>query len=477
MENSLLNLLSQRLADHNDEGLTDPDPVRWIEKHFRVPETPDKLLHLDEYQEACLREALSIDPNGNFCYSTIVWSDIKKSIKSTIAAAVALWRAFQVEWGQIMLVANDLKQADSRVHFYIRRAIELNPTLSAHCKIVNYKIKIDNRTIIESVPIDPTGEAGGNADMIVFSELWGAHSEAQQRMWTEATLSPTKYGRSFRWVETYAGHTGESVLLEQLYKTGVTQATRINLLDLTPPLESFRNGTVRQFTLWNTVPRLVWQTPEYYAQEAGVLLPNEFARIHRNQWVSSQDSFIPEEWWNLCRQDPPELQKNQSVILAMDAGVTSDLFALSMVSGRGDGQYDIRYHRVWKPPDGGKIDFSLPETELRRLLECYNVVEVCYDPYQLEDMAGRMKAELLAPFYDFKQGQERLVADKMLRDTIRDRRLHYAGDVSELTEHFLNANAKAEGEKIRIVKKSADRKIDLAVATSMALARAVYWSI
>ncbi len=47
--------------------------------------------------------------------------------------------------------------------------------------------------------------AGGNADAVCFSELWGAHQEAQQRMWTEQTLQlqvhwllgmkMTEYGR------------------------------------------------------------------------------------------------------------------------------------------------------------------------------------------------------------------------------------------------------------------------------------------
>src|SRR6185295_9460826 len=153
------------------------------------------------------KEAERKDASGQYVYSVIIWSDIKKSIKSSIAAAVALYRAEQVRYGSIKIVANDLKQADSRVAFYARRAMELNPAHFSSWKIKpsGYRIETPNHTVIEAIPVDPKGEAGGNDDLIIFSELWAANQTAAQRMWTEMTLSPTKYGYSQRWVETYAG--------------------------------------------------------------------------------------------------------------------------------------------------------------------------------------------------------------------------------------------------------------------------------
>jgi len=321
-----------------------------------------------------------------------------------LAAAIVLWRAFQVEWGSIYIIANDLNQADSRVFYYIRRAIELNPYLKDQIKITNYKMVFPNKTFIEAIPIDPSGEAGGNADAIIFSELWGAHQKAQEKMWVEQTLSPTKFGKSFRWIETYAGYTGESPLLERLYQSGVKEGQRLPWTDkLDPPLEAFSNPSARMFALWT--PRLSWQTPEYYSSEAAVLPENEFNRVHRNQWASSSQTFVPGEWWNASRDTAKPMTPNESVILAMDAAISGDCFGLLMLSGRGGtGEYDIRYARAWKPPKGGKLDFGGedgPERELRRLLDRYNVIEIAYDPYQLEDMASRLTNELLGLFYAF----------------------------------------------------------------------------
>jgi phage terminase large subunit-like protein len=477
------------------------DPVEWILEHFRIPETRDNHILLADYQQDSLREALSRNENGDFNYSLIVWSDIKKSIKSTIAAAVVLWRAFNTPWASIKIVANDLKQADSRVSFYVRRCIELNERMGAIAHMVPSGYTIDllhNHARIESIPVDPKGEAGGNDDMVCFSELWAANNKAAQRLWTELTLSPTKYGRSFRWVETYAGYSGESPLLEKLYDQGVKEGKKFDWSeDYDPPLEVYSNKAAKFFCLWNQTPRLSWQTEEYYAQEAATLVPDEFRRVHRNQWVSSVSAFIPIAWWDACKRDNiiNRMSNSDSMIMSLDAAVSSDSFGLSMVSGvpaellkelrKDDGVSDdinylaVRYARKWTPPKGGKIDFAPIEEEIDKLLKQFHVIEIVYDPYQLEDMAGRIKRSMRAHVYALTQGGPRLKADKGLFDMIRDRRIIHDGTLHDLREHLSNANAEIDKEdkKLRIVKRSELLKIDLAICVSMASARASYWQL
>lgn len=449
----------------------DPDPVRWIQNHFYIPETKSPL-QLRPYQIAVLRKALTPGADGLFPYSIILWGDVKKSAKSTVAAAVALWRACQVDWGQVVIVANDLKQADSRVGYYIRRAIELHPTLGEKIKVVRNEVKLPNRTLIEAVAIDPSGEAGGNADMVVYSELWGAHETAKQRMWTETTLPPGKFGKAFRWVETYAGFSGEAVLLEGLYLLAKREGQPV---DIFPGLDVWEVPATRMLAMWNTEGRMPWHTPEYYAQEEGVLVPNEFLRVHKNQWVTSEDIFVPIEWWDSCRGDIPEYS-GESMVVALDAAVSGDSFAMIGVT-RHPVDYDsivVRYSQRWMPPKNGKIDFQGtednpgPELELRRLIDRYHVIQVAYDPTQLEDMAGRLGKEGIAWFRSFSQAAERLVADSELRIKIRERKVIHGGD-PQLREHIQNANAKVDEDehKIRIVKRSDLLKIDMAVALSM----------
>ena len=474
--------VSERLtAALNDswQKFIDPDPVRWIQAHFYIPELNAPMI-LYPSQQAPLREALRMNDAGELLYSLVVWSDIKKSAKSSIAAAVGVWRAWQKPWSKISVIANDLKQADSRVAYYMRRAIELHPEMASLVKVVNYKIVFPNHSVIEALPIDPKGEAGGGDDMVIYSELWGWKNSAAQRMWTETTLSPLKFGHSQRWVETYAGIEGESPVLENLYDTGVRNGELID-----PENQVYVNRGSRQFTLWRTHPHLPWQTDDYYRQESSLLTPSEFRRVHRNEFVSSEDAFIPSEWWDGAKSEIAPPSRNEPIILAADAATVSDCFGLVAVAGAGkDGdtvRYRVVYARAWRAPKTGEIQFrSLngdgPEDEIRRLLSQYNVVELCYDPYQLKDLGQRFRSEGLCHLREFAQGKPRALADKALFDRIRARRVLHNGDAT-LREHITNANRREEDGGLRIVKRNDNQKIDLCVALSMAVDRAAHWRI
>lgn len=483
------------------------DPVEWIESNFWIPERRGPL-ELMPYHKAVLREAYRLNENGRFVYDTVVWSDIKKSAKSSIAAAVALHRAMSIWWGTIKIIANDEKQADSRVTDYLRRALILSPFFEEN---KDYRFRrsevslIENYTKIEALPIDPTGEAGGNDDFLVFSELWGFTTPKHSQMWTEMTLSPLKYGRSQRWVETYAGYSGESLVLEGLYTQATTNGRKLDLSftdeqgyhDL-QDLDVWAVGGL--LLMWNTVPRCPWQIPEYYASEATNLTTSEYSRIHENRWIKSTQKFIDDQWWEDCYTAVyPKFAEKEKMVLALDAAVSGDSFGLVGTSEK-DGRTWVRYSKEWTPPDTGKIDFQGtaaepgPEREVIRLWLAGMVSEVRYDPYQLHDMATRLSNGFImmngSPFFpdvseirngrwrghkldrikmvEFSQASQRLRSDKQLYDRIKETRIAHQGGEA-LTSHVQNANRKEEGgTKLRIVKRTPDKKIDLCVALSMA---------
>ena len=132
----------------------------------------------------------------------------------------------------------------------------------------------------------------------------------------------------------------------------------------------------------------------------------------------------------------------------------------------------VRAVRKWDPPPGGAINYAGPEAACRELAANYNVVQFAYDPYQLHDFATRLMTEGVGWFRSFSQGEERLRADKGLYDLIVHRRIRHDGN-ADLREHLTNANAKQaanEDSKLRFVKKSEARKIDLVICVSMAAA-------
>lgn len=450
-----------------------PPPIDWIEHNFYLYDT-GKLMNLYPCQKRPLELALSRNEQGKYNYNTVLWSWPKKSAKSSIIAAVADYVAEHHNNGSVKLVANDLKQADSRVGYYLREAIKIGQRNGKRQGInvtpSGYKVTYPNGSKLECVPIDPSGEAGGNDDMIVYSELWGWKSKAHQRMWSEMTLSPTKWGNSQRWIDTYAGITGESPILEQLYETGVKQGTPIVGYE---DLEVYENKAAKMLTVWVTKPMLPWQTKEYYDQERGQLLPSEFDRMHGNQWSSSQNAFVPEQWWDACRVDSIPDVGQRGVIIGLDAARANDCFAVVIVTTT-NGKVQVLHCKTWKPENGQQIQFNEVEIELLRLFKVYNVVEVAYDPSDMTSMSQRLSDNVF--WREFKQGQPRIIADKLLYDVIRDRRIEHTGD-TVLREHVLNADAKPDDEKVRIVKRNESLKIDACVALAMATDRALYYNL
>lgn len=479
--------------DHTDTLITEllaptvistevPEVVDWIQANFFIPEMEDlkkrPTIELYPYQRAVIREALRKDANGLFIYDLILYSDLKKSAKSTIAAAVILYRAWHTKHGTFKIVGNDLKQADSRVFYYIKKSLTMNKEMYRQCNIKLYHIELPNLAVIEALPVDPAGEAGGGDDEIEFTELHAAKSEKHKQMWSEMALSPLKMGKSQKWIDTYAGHSGESPVLEPLYEQIVKPENRFDIddADAPPDLETYRLG--RAFCLWQTKPRLPWQTKQYYDSEKIAQLDHDYGRMHENRWTSSSSVFVPPQWWAECKQPLPAFDKYLEVLIALDAAVSGDCFGLIVISRHGN-KFALRYAQKWEPPKGGKIDFAPAEKVVRDMVSRYNVLEVAYDPYQLHDFCTRLANEDIAEFYSFTQGAPRLVADKQFRDIIREKRFMYddtsigAGD---LTEHVTNANAKTDPldtKSLRIVKRAEHLKIDLCVCGSMACNRAL----
>lgn len=207
--------------------------------------------------------------------------------------------------------------------------------------------------------------------------------------------------------------------------------------------------------------------PAFYEQEILAKFVN----------AASITRFMPSmTLWDACKETLPPLDKREAMVLAADAGVSNDHFGLVGVTRHPDkarhDQAACRYAQEWKAPPGGQVNFRDPETEIRRLCAEFNVVQFCFDPYQLVDMAQRLRAEGIVWVSEFGQVAERLEADKMLLDLVMNKRLAHDGNEA-LRAAVDNADRKPDPEtrKLRIVKRDASRKVDLAVALSMACYR------
>ena len=188
--------------------------------------------------------------------------------------------------------------------------------------------------------------------------------------------------------------------------------------------------------------------------------------------IDEAERYLPSiALWDACQASLPPLDARTPLVLAADAGVSNDCFGLVGVSRHPERHEDVavRLVRVWEPR-GSALDFPSIEQEIRAIHAAFSVVQLCYDPYQLHQMAQQLSSAMWCDA--FSQGQPRLEADKLLLDLIQARRIAHDGD-TQLRTHMDHADRKTDTDsrKLRIVKRSPSQKVDLAVALSMAAAR------
>jgi len=459
------------------------DPVSWMEYCFWVPsplspETGEVLppgpIRFKEFQRELLRIALSrTGPVFNF--QTIVWSSPKKTGKTLVAAAVTLWYAYLFPGSEIVLLANDGRQATDRVFQAVARSLELNPIVQA--RITQSEIVFPNNSRIYPLPVNAPGAAGANPALTVFTEVWAYTTPNKKSLWVELTPPPT-VPHAIRWVESYAGYLGQGSVLESLYNearsSGLVVETRSPELAgrvmVSPP------GKLLYYYDWGeeALTRFGWQKPEYYESQRRHLPEHEFARVHLNTWVSPSAMALPVAWMNACFIPDDEAERligprEKEVVIGVDAGFARATFAIVGVSPVGEGKYVVRFAHVMDPR-AGAVDFSAAENLLRDMSDRYPVIEISYDPYQLHYMAQNLARDYKAYVRPFAQ-QSRALADSFLYSLFRLRAILIPESLRHIIEpQYQNTGWDPKANRFTVISQGGHN--DVIVAMAMAAYRA-----
>lgn len=229
---------------------------------------------------------------------------------------------------------------------------------------------------------------------------------------------------------------------------------------------------VRFFIPWHARPG---RTREWYAKVASEAISLAY---HKQEYPATaeealaftnlEERFIVEEatWDNL--QTPDFQAAGLPCVVGLDAAVTSDNFALASVCWHPGRKIPlIRDVKLWSP-DEGDIDLNAVYDEIRQYCNTRRLHRVVYDPYQLAALGQELSRRFDARA--FGQNAERVQADTAFRARVQRGEVAHFGQ-PELRGHVMNADIKVDshGTKLRLVKRDDDLKIDLAVASSMAL--------
>jgi phage terminase large subunit-like protein len=303
------------------------------------------------------------------------------------------------------------------------------------------EIRLDNGTVIKAIANDFAGAAGSRHGLVVQDEIWGSSSEASERLFDELTSVPTRRN-SIRFISTYAGFVGESQLLWRLYVEGVGpeehpdgKGTRVHA-----ELPIYVNRETRMFTYWSHVPRMEWQTPEYYAEQRRILRPAQFLRLHENRWTAGDTRFITEEMYEACldREHRPVLpQRSIPLYVGVDIGIKHDSSAVVAVM-REQGRPTVALHRIWKPTANESVRLEDVVEYLCELSRLYRVKAVVADPNQMLGVIQRLRGKGV-PIQEYPQTTANLTqAGQVLYDLVRDRNLRLYSD-ADLRDHLVNA--------------------------------------
>jgi hypothetical protein len=317
---------------------------------------------------------------------------------------------------------------------------------------------------------DLTLRLGSRHSLVIYDELWGFELESSRRLYEELTPPPTE-ASAWVLIVTYAGFSGESDLLESIYNRGMA-GRRID-----SELECYEAEEL--FMFWSHTPRQEWQDEAYYTSQQKILRPNQFQRLHRNEWVSSENSFIEPASYDACVE--PGLRPNPTgaLFIGVDASIRRDSTACVCV--KYDDHTDrlvLADYKIWKPAPGQPINLEASvEFYLRRIYGDFprsEIAKILVDPYQMARSVQTLQAAGL-PVEEYNQTQNNLTeATEALYSVLITKgiRLYNAPD---LREHVLNAVSVETPRGIRLAKQKTSRKIDGAVALSFAVLAAVQY--
>jgi Phage Terminase len=170
-----------------------------------------------------LRYAFATGSDGRLLYPEQIYACPKKSGKTTFAAiyTITIVMLFGGHYPEAICAANDQEQSIGRVFAAIKRIIECSPLLRNEAKITVDKITLAD-AVISAIPSNYASAAGSNPVVTVFDELWAYDRERLRRLFDELVPPPTRR-IACRLIVTYAGFEGESILLHELYKRGLSQ--------------------------------------------------------------------------------------------------------------------------------------------------------------------------------------------------------------------------------------------------------------
>jgi phage terminase large subunit-like protein len=456
------------------------EAIEWIERYCTLP-SGDHIgepFVLMEWQKEWLRELYRTDPEGNLQYRWALLGVPKGNGKTPLVAALALYHMLgdpdEPDPYIVMAAASD-KQANE-CFGAARDMCSANPELAAATTRFRWEIQAaKGRGKIERVAASRGKLDGKRVSMLVMDEL----HEWIEENWVVLTGGALKRRRTQIIQTTTAGWDRESLCYREYLKGDALRAAA-NPTYFVSWHQAPENADYTDPKVWkNANPAWDVIVDEDTLREVfNNQTESQFRRYRLNQWVESEDFWLPFGAWDRCKGNA-ELIPRHPTWVGWDASTKNDSTAIVAVQNQ-DGIAVVRSW-VWSRPvrpDGNPDDnWLLPIVECENLIRSlcteYDVQEVSYDPAWITWSAADLEAEGW-PMVEFPQTPSRMCpATAGLYTAVIQGNLRHDGD-PVLAAHIKSARVRPMRMGGEMLEKShKGRKIDAAVALCMAIHGAV----
>jgi phage terminase large subunit-like protein len=445
-----------------------------------------ELIQLRPWQEQLLTETLALDENGLFRTRTALYGLARKNGKSALMTGLGLWFLFNGdEGGEVYSCAAEKDQA--RITFGdARKIIEREPELAAMCNIYRDVIEVPSTgSIWRVLSAEAYSKEGLNASAVIFDEV---HALPNRDLWDVMQLSMASRRQPIMLATTTCGvkadSTGQDSTAYQLYQYG-QKVARGEVDDPSFYMAWWQADEGDDHRLEDTWMKanpgygdlnskadfesMVKRTPEA-----------EFRTKRCNQWVSSQNTWLPAGVWDSLLEDVP-IPDDVEVVLGVDGSFSGDTTAIVAVSvpKTHEDKPHVWLVQAWEKQPDDLDDWRVDTLEVEQTLIDFaqkhrNLREIAFDPFRWQrTMAVLQDLGLPVVEYNSTSARRMIPACQKVFDSVTEATLTHSGDPL-LARHLDNCVLKIDNMGARIVKESRNspRKIDAAVAFVIAYDRA-----
>lgn len=467
---------------------------------------------LIDWQEQIIRDIFGIlKPDGYRQFTTAYIEVPKKCGKSELAAAIALYMlcADQEQRGEVYGCAADRDQA-GLVYSVACDMVRLSPGLQKYCQIKPSKKVIGfepTRSEYKAVSSEVGGKSGINVSCLVFDELWVQKDRKFFEMMTVGTSDARKNPLHF--IITTAGNDTNSICYEIHQKA----------VDI---LEGRKTDPTFYPVIYGADADDDWTDPKVWAKanpSLGITIgidkvqaacesakqnpaeENAFRQLRLNQWVKQSVRWMPMDKWDKCSFAVNEEDLEGRVCYGgLDLSSTSDLTSFVLVFPPEDenGKYivlpyfwvpeetlDLRVRRdhvnydLWErqgyiqTTEGNVIHYGFIEQFIEKLGEKFNIREIAFDRWGATQVSQDLE-EMGFTVVPFGQGFASMSppTKELMKLVLEERIAHGGHPVLRWNMDNIFIRQDPAGN-IKADKSKSTEKIDGAVATIMALDRAI----